>query len=51
MFKGQFRTANFLLAEVNVLPELCYGVQRSVVLKTKSADLEKNVGDRRSVLQ
>lgn len=41
MFKGQFGTPNFLLAEVNMLPELGYGIQRGVVLKTKSADLER----------
>lgn len=52
MFKGQFRTANFLLAEVNMLPELGYGIQRSVVLKAQSADLKRKwEGDIRIAVQ
>lgn len=40
VLKGQLSAANLLLAEVNVLPELGDGIQRSVVLETQAADLQ-----------
>lgn len=39
VLEGQLSAANLLLAEVNVLPELGDGIQRSIVLETQAADL------------
>lgn len=44
MLEGQFSTADLLLAQINVLPELGYGIQRSVVLETQTTDLEGKQG-------
>lgn len=40
VLEGQFSAADLLLAQINVLPELGYGIQGSVVLETQTADLE-----------
>lgn len=41
MLEGQFSTADLLLAQVNVLPELGYSIQRSVMLETQTTDLKR----------
>lgn len=45
MLKGEFSTADLLLTQVNVLPELGYSIQRSVMLETQPTDLETKKGD------
>lgn len=40
VLKGQFSTADLLLTQVNVLPELSYSIQRSVMLEAQPTDLK-----------
>lgn len=41
VLKSQLSTADLLLTQVDVLPELGDGVQGSVVLETQTADLQR----------
>lgn len=42
MLKSQFCTSYFLLAQVNMLPELCNSIQWSIMLKAEATDLGKD---------